>query len=203
MELDFSEIGDWPIAAKAISAVLLCAAVASGGYWLFTQDKLLQLKALKNKEPELKATFEARQAKAANLDAYEKQMEEIKLSFGAMLRQLPSKTEVANLLVDISQVGMSSGLEFELFKPGAEIPADFYAELPIQIRVIGDYHQFGEFVSKVAILPRIVTLHDFSIQRKEGEKLVMDITAKTYRYFDEGENTAAAANQGNQKQNKK
>jgi type IV pilus assembly protein PilO len=124
-------------------------------------------------------------------------MEEMKISFGAMLRQLPSKTEVANLLADVSQTGMSSGLEFELFKPGSEVPADFYAELPIQIRVIGDYHQFGEFVSKVAALPRIVTLHDFSIQGKDKEegKLAMDITAKTYRYFDEGENIAAAAGQ--------
>jgi type IV pilus assembly protein PilO len=196
-ELDFSEVGDWPTAAKAVSVVLLCATVVSGGYWLFTKDRLLQLEELKNKEPELKTAFEAKQAKAVNLEAYEKQMEEMKISFGAMLRQLPSKTEVANLLADVSQTGMSSGLEFELFKPGSEVPADFYAELPIQIRVIGDYHQFGEFVSKVAALPRIVTLHDFSIQGKDKEegKLAMDITAKTYRYFDEGENIAAAAGQ--------
>lgn len=188
-ELDFSEVGDWPIVAKAIAVILLCASVAGGGYWFFTKDKLLQLEELENKEPELKATFEAKQKKAANLEAYEKQMEEMKLSFGAMLRQLPSKTEVADLLVDVSQTGLSSGLEFELFKPSSEIPADFYAELPIQIRVLGDYHQFGEFVSKVAALPRIVTLHDFSIEggKKETGQLAMNITAKTYRYFDEGE----------------
>lgn len=194
-ELDFNEVGDWPTAVKTISAMLLCVAVASGGYWFFTKDKLLQLEELKNKEPELKTAFEAKQVKAANLEAYEKQMEEMKLSFGAMLRQLPSRTEVANLLIDISQTGMSSGLEFELFRPGSEVPADFYAELPIQIRVIGDYHQFGEFVSKVAALPRIVTLHDFSIQDKKEGKLAMDITAKTYRYFDEEENIAAVASQ--------
>lgn len=186
-ELDFSEIGDWPSVAKAIAVVLLCAALIGGGYWFFTKDKLAHLEQLKSKEPQLKATFEAKQAKAANLDVYKQQMEEMKLSFGAMLRQLPSKTEVADLLVDISQTGLFSGLEFEFFKPGSEVPADFYAELPIQIRVVGNYHQFGEFVSKVAALPRIVTLHDFSITRKnkDTEKLVMNITAKTYHYFDE------------------
>lgn len=196
MELDFGEIGDWPIAAKTVLVVLLCVSVVIGGYWFFTQDKWLQLKVLKNREPELKAALEAKQVKAANLKVYEKQLEKIKFSFESMLRQLSSKTEVASLLVDISQVGVSSGLEFELFKPGMEVPTDFYAELPIQIRVVGHYHQFGEFVSKVAALPRIVTLHDFFIQPKDGSegKLIMEIIAKTYRYFDEGENTAAAAN---------
>lgn len=196
-ELDFSEIGNWPATAKAIAVVLLCASVIGGGYWFFTKDKLLQLETLENKEPDLKATFEAKQKKAANLEAYEKQMEEMKLSFGAMLRQLPSKTEVADLLVDVSQTGLSSGLEFELFKPSSEVPADFYAELPIQMRVIGDYHQFGEFVSKVAALPRIVTLHDFSIENegKETGKLAMEITAKTYRYFDEDESVAGVSAQ--------
>ncbi len=201
-ELDFSEIGDWPIAAKAIAAAVLCAALVGAGYWFFTRDKLAQLAQLKSQESQLKTTFEIKQTKAANLNAYKRQMEEMKLSFGAMLRQLPSKTEVADLLVDISQTGLSSGLEFELFKPGSEIPADFYAELPIQIRVVGNYHQFGEFVSKVAALPRIVTLHDFAIIRKgkEAEKLVMNITAKTYHYFDENERRVSVAKQN---QNKK
>ncbi|ADJ27317.1 type 4a pilus biogenesis protein PilO [Nitrosococcus watsonii] len=195
-ELDFSEIGDWPAVAKAIAVLLIFAAVVGGGYWFFTKDKLLQLEEFEKKEPELKTTFEVKQAKAENLESYKKQMEEIQLSFGSMLRQLPSKTEVADLLVDISQTGLSSGLEFEFFKPGSELPADFYAELPIQIRVIGNYHQFGEFVSKVAALPRIVTLHNFAIenQDKESGKLAMDITAKTYRYFSEDENTTATRN---------
>ncbi|KFI23803.1 type 4a pilus biogenesis protein PilO [Nitrosococcus oceani] len=195
-ELDFSEIGDWPTVAKAIAVLFIFASVVGGGYWFFTKDEILQLEDFKKKEPELKATFEAKQAKAANLESYEKQMEEMKLSFGTMLRQLPSKTEVADLLVDISQTGLSSGLEFEFFKPSSELPADFYAELPIQIRVIGNYHQFGEFVSKVAALPRIVTLHNFAIenQDKESGKLAMDITAKTYRYFAEDETTAATRN---------
>lgn len=195
-ELDFSEAGDWPTVVKTIAVLLIFASVVGGGYWFFTKDMLLQLEGFKKKEPELKITFEAKQAKAENLESYEKQMKEMKLSFGTMLRQLPSKTEVADLLVDVSQTGLSSGLEFEFFKPGSELPADFYAELPIQIRVIGDYHQFGEFVSKVAALPRIVTLHNFSIenQDKDSGKLAMSITAKTYRYFGEDENTAATGN---------
>lgn len=194
-ELDFSEAGDWPIAIKAIAVALFCATLVGGGYWFLTKDKLTQLDQLKSQEPQLKTTFEIKQAKAANLDAYKKQMKGMRTSFGAMLRQLPSETEVADLLVDVSQTGLASGLEFELFKPGAEVPADFYAELPIQMRVIGNYHQFGEFVSKVAALPRIVTLHDFSVTRKDKStgKLVMNITAKTYHYFDEEGNKALAA----------
>lgn len=186
-ELDFNEAGDWPLATKVIMVVLLCAALAGGGYWFFIKDKLASLDQLKSKEPQLKAIFETRQAKAASLDAYKEQMKEMKASFGVMLRQLPGKTEVADLLVDVSETGLSSGLEFELFKPGAEVTSEFYAELPIQIRVVGNYHQFGEFVSKVAALPRIVTLHDFSIapKGKEAKELIMSITAKTYHYFDE------------------
>jgi type IV pilus assembly protein PilO len=124
------------------------------------------------------------------LAAYEQQLEEMRESFGAMLRQLPNKTEVAELLVDISQTGLASGLEFELFKPQNEIPQEFYAELPISIRVKGDYHEFGNFVSGVAALPRIVTVHDVDItQGKDGE-LTMDLLAKTYRYMDEEEGGA-------------
>ncbi|BAW81138.1 pilus assembly protein PilO [Candidatus Nitrosoglobus terrae] len=200
MELDFNEISDWPVTVKAVSVILLCTVVTGGGYWFFTQDLLSQLQMLRNKEPELKAIFESKQEKAANLGVYEQQMEEVKLSFGSILRQLPSKTEVANLLTDISEVGISTGLGFDLFKPRAEVPAEFYAELPIQIRVMGSYHQFGIFISEVARLPRIVTLHDFTIQHKEGEKLVMEITARTYRYFDQGESPAS---RGSQKRNNK
>jgi type IV pilus assembly protein PilO len=194
-ELDFSEAGDWPLVAKGIALVLLCAALAGGGYWLIIKDKLAQLEQLRNKEPQLKTVFETKQAKAASLELYKEQMEEIKRSFGTLLRQLPSKTEVADLLVDVSQMGLASGLEFELFRPGSEVPIDFYAELPIQIRVVGDYHQFGSFVSQVAALSRIVTLHDYSIARKskDTEKLIMDITAKTYRYFDENDGPVATA----------
>jgi type IV pilus assembly protein PilO len=115
----------------------------------------------------------------------------MKESFGAMLRQLPNKTEVAELLVDISQTGLASGLEFELFKPQAEVPKEFYAELPISIRVKGSYHEFGNFVSGVAALPRIVTVHDVNIEPDKDGELTMDILAKTYRYMDEDEQGGA------------
>ena len=143
--------------------------------------------------------FTGKAHQAANLPAYRAQMEEMKRSFGTMLRQLPSKTEVAELLVDISQTGLESGLEFELFKPEKEKPAEFYAELPIKIKVTGRYHQFGQFVSDVAALSRIVTLHDFTIaplkvQGKEPDALTMEVTAKTYRYLEEGEGEAEETN---------
>jgi type IV pilus assembly protein PilO len=158
------------------------------GYWFDTRDQLAELDRHERKEKQLKDTFKAKVNKAANLEAYKQQMVEMEQSFGAMLKQLPSRTEVAELLVDISQTGLASGLEFELFKPQGEVPLEFYAELPIQLRVIGEYHEFGNFVSGVAALPRIVTLHDFSISpQKEGGKLVMEAKAKTYRYLDEDE----------------
>jgi type IV pilus assembly protein PilO len=147
---------------------------------------------VEKKEVELRNTFETKQAKAANLDAYKKQLEEMKQSFGAMLRQLPNKTEVADLLVDVSQTGLASGLEFELFKPEAEVPREFYAELPIQLKVTGQYHEFGRFISGLAALPRIVTIHDIKIQQRNKQSdnnrlLELEATAKTYRYLDEEE----------------
>lgn len=201
-ELDFNNIGNWPNPAKAAAVGVLCIAVLGAGYWFDTRSQWEALSQIQDKEQELKQTFETRQMKAANLDAYTQQMEEMKQSFGAMLRQLPSQTEVEGLLVDISQTGLASGLEFELFKPEAEVPRDFYAELPIKIKVTGSYHQFGKFISGIAALPRIVTLHDISItqaQQKESAKkgaepsapLVMEITAKTYRYLEETKNPAA------------
>ena len=185
-DIDFSESGEWPLAGKIFFIVLLCALIWGGGYYFVLKDKQEQLKTLQQKEVQLKKTFEIKQAKAANLDAYKKQMKEMRVSFASMLKQLPKKSEVADLLVDISRTGLVNGLEFELFKPEAEHPVDFYAELPIKMRVTGTYHQFGEFVSGIAALPRIVTLHDFSMgpMNKSG-KMTMDITAKTYRYFDE------------------
>ncbi|RJQ45904.1 MAG: pilus assembly protein PilO [Gammaproteobacteria bacterium] len=195
-ELDFNNIGSWPNPAKAVAVGVLCIAVLGAGYWFDTKSQWETLTQSRQQEQELKQTFEAKQRKAANLDAYQQQMAEMKQSFGAMLRQLPSQTEVEGLLVDISQTGLASGLEFELFKPEAEIPRDFYAELPIRIKVTGSYHQFGNFISGIAALPRIVTLHDISItqapQKETGKKgtgpsapLVMEITAKTYRYLEE------------------
>lgn len=189
--LDFNDVGSWPAAAKVIAILLLSLAVLFAGYWFDTSQQLDLLEQAEKKEAELKETFKAKQIKAVNLEAYKQQMSDMERSFGAMLRQLPSKTEVAELLVDISQAGVANGLEFELFKPLAEIPAEFYSELPIDIKVTGHYHDFGKFVSDVAALPRIVTLHDISVSvGKSGEKgapaLTMSAQAKTYRYMEEG-----------------
>ncbi|MDJ0805597.1 MAG: type 4a pilus biogenesis protein PilO [Gammaproteobacteria bacterium] len=190
-ELDFSNIGIWPIPVKIVLVLLVCVLVGVGGYYLDTEDQLDRLTNIEKKEDELRKTFEVKQAKAANLDAYRKQLEEMKQSFGAMLRQLPNKTEVADLLVDVSQTGLAAGLEFELFKPEAEVPREFYAELPIQLKVTGQYHEFGNFISGLAALPRIVTIHDIKIEERKqtdaGKLLSLQATAKTYRYLDEEE----------------
>ncbi len=187
--LDIKDVGNWPIFIKGSAIAILCAMVLAAGFWFDTRNQLDELEQARKKENTLKADFVQKQHKAANLVVYERQMEEMKRSFGTMLRQLPSKTEIAELLVDISQTGLTNGLEFELFKPEAEVPADFYAVLPIQIKVTGDYHEFGKFVSDVAVLPRIVTLHDINIapvnDKKSGNKLIMEVTAKTYRYIEE------------------
>lgn len=193
--IDFNDVARWPKAVKVIAIVLLSAAVLGSGVWFDTRPQLEQLEKTRQKEKGLKEQFVTKQAKAANLDAYKAQMEEMRRSFGTMLRQLPSRTEVAELLVDVSQTGLQNGLEFELFKPEGERPADFYAELPIKIKVAGSYHEFGRFVSDVAALPRIVTLEDFTIgaasskdknSKAPSDALMMEVTARTYRYL-EGE----------------
>ncbi len=197
-ELDFNDVGSWPLPVKIGAIALVGLALLFAGYWFDTKQQLANLDVAKTREVELKTDFEAKAHKAINLDLYKQQMAEMERSFGAMLRQLPSQTEVAELLADISQTGLANGLEFDLFKPKDEIPAEFYAELPIQVKVTGVYHEFGAFVSAVAALPRIVTLHDISIspaQAKEikgsdlksdkGVVLVMEATAKTYRYIEE------------------
>jgi type IV pilus assembly protein PilO len=186
-ELDFSNIGDWPAVVKAILVLILCGGLVAGWYFLYTEDQYKQLERVEKVEQDLRQDFEIKQAKAANLEAYRQQLAEMQESFGSMLRQLPNKTEVADLLVDVSQTGLAAGLEFELFQPQGEVPKDFYAELPIKIRVIGDYHEFGEFVSGLAALPRIVTVHNIKISPRRGEsaELQLEATAKTYRYLDE------------------
>jgi len=197
--LDIKNIGNWPIAAKSAVIILLCAAVLGAGFWFDTRNQIENLEKVEKTEIDLKQSFEVKQKKAANLEPLKEQLAEMKQSFGAMLRQLPNKTEIEGLLVDISQSGLASGLEFELFKPEAEVPAEFYAIQPIRIRVTGDYHEFGEFVSTVAALPRIVTQHNITITpngSKEGaNKLVMEAIAKTYRYLEEDE--IQEANGGN------
>lgn len=188
-DLDINNIGAWPTPVKAIIIVVICAASLAIGYFLDIKKQQTTLQRAERQEITLKQDFEVKQAKAVNLDAYRQQMKEMEESFGAMLRQLPSKTEVEHLLVDISQTGLASGIEFKLFKPEKEVFTEFYAELPIKISMTGTYHQFGSFVSGVAALPRIVTLHNIVIKggSKDGGALTMDLTAKTYRYLDDDE----------------
>ena len=188
--LDPQNIGAWPLPIRIVVIAVFCAGI---GYATFHYDVNPQFDALEKVEKEegtLKVTFETKQKKAANLEALKEQLAEMKQSFGDMIRQLPDKTEVAGLIVDISQTGLAAGLEFKLFKPGKEKPAEFYSELPISITVVGDYHQLGEFVSGIAALPRIVTTHDISIQKSDKGgtgALIMQATAKTYRALDEEE----------------
>lgn len=187
-DLDFSNIGKWPTAVKVALIIIVCAAVGVAGFFLDIKKQISKLERAAKDEVTLKQEFENKQAKAVNLEAYKQQLKEIEESFGAMLRQLPSKTEVEGLLVDISQTGLASGIEFQLFKPEAERFIEFYAELPIKMKMTGTYHEFGNFVSGVAALPRIVTLHDISITGdKKSSRLSMEVTAKTYRYLDEAE----------------
>lgn len=188
-ELDFSEVGDWPLVVKLVLVVLLCALLGVGGYFGLITDQEEQLARVQREEKELRKEFENKQDRAANLENYKRQLALMEESFGAMRRQLPDKTEVADLLVDVSQTGLAAGLEFELFQPQGETPREFYAELPIKLRVKGTYHEFGEFISGLAALPRIVTIHNVHIspRNRKGNagELVLEATAKTYRYLDE------------------
>jgi len=198
LNLDPNNIGNWPGPLKGLVILILCAALLGAGYWFDTKEQLVVLKTAQKKEVELKGVFEFKQRKAANLESLREQLQEMKESFGNLLRLLPNKTEIEGLLVDISQSGLAAGLEFELFKPSAEQVAEFYAIQPITIRVTGTYHEFGNFVSAVASLPRIVTQHDISMnlvnKGSEGDsvELAMNMIAKTYRYLEEQEIEAAA-----------
>ena len=188
--LDPNNPGVWPTAFKSAVFVIVFAALVYAG-WHFDITQLREeLAGLKQKEAEQIQILEIRQRKVANLDALKDQMKEMEQSFDDMLRQLPNKTEVADLLIDISQTGLAAGLEFKLFEPKGETPREFYAELPINISIVGDYHQFGEFVSGIAALPRIVTTHDIQIQPLGADApaerpLSMTAVAKTYRALEE------------------
>lgn len=185
-ELELNEIGTWPWPAKILTILLISTLILFLGYWFDTKKQLTILATKQKEELDLKTTFEIKQHKAANLEAYKEQMNVMKASFGALLQQLPEKTEVPGLLEDISHQGLAAGLEFRSIRLQPEKEIDFYVELPIEISVIGNFHQFGEFVSNVASLPRIVTLHDFVIHpvanNASDDNLIMNITAKTYRY---------------------
>jgi type IV pilus assembly protein PilO len=206
--LDPNDIGRWPFVFRA-AAVSLTAVVAIGaGLYLFVyEEKIPLLEKAQQEEAELRVVFEGKQKKAANFDAYQEQLAEIERSFGAMLQQLPGKTEIPNLLVDISQTGLAAGLDEKLFQPAKENRKDFYAEKPIKIRLDGSYHEFGNFVSDIAALPRIVTLHDIEItpasKNSGDDDLVLNVTAKTYRYMDEEEVMSSEAAKRDEKKGKK
>lgn len=188
-ELDVNNLGAWPSAVKVIACALLLVLMLVLGYNFYLKDLQALLEGSQAEEVTLKEQFSGKAFQAANLDAYKVQMKEMEESFGSMLRQLPSDTEVPGLLEDITRVGLGSGLEFEEIKLKPEIAQQFYIELPIQIAVVGTYHDLAAFVSGVASLPRIVTLHDFDIKpASDGSmsKLRMNVLAKTYRYNDEG-----------------
>lgn len=186
-DLDFENIGSWPLVIKVVAWSLVFIACIGGGYKLTIEDALASLDRIESEESKLKQEFKKKAFEAANLDAYRAQMKEMQQSFGALVGQLPSDTEVPGLLEDITNKGIDNGLGFESIDLKSERSAEFYVELPIQISVIGSYHDMGSFVSGVAGLPRIVTLHDFVIEpvKDNKNKLAMNITAKTYRYKDD------------------
>jgi len=187
--LDVNDVGRWPTAFRVAVIVLVFVAVLGLGVWFtIVKDKHPQLQRAQSDEQELRLTFENKQKKAANYDDYKAQLAEIEQSFGTMLRQLPGETEIPSLIVDISQTGLAAGLQEKLFQPQSEIPRDFYAEKPINIRLTGGYHEIGNFVSGIAALPRIVTLHNISITPENADtfdSLSMEVVAQTYRYLDE------------------
>jgi type IV pilus assembly protein PilO len=197
-DLDFNDIGSAPTSVRYVILGFLLVIILAIGYFLLIKSKTEQLEMVQKLELGLRAEFEQKQAKAANLEAYEAQLAEMQELLETMFRQLPSRTEMDKLLVDVSQTALGAGIDVQLFQPNAEAYHDFYAERPISVRMLGDYHQFGEFVSGVASLPRVVilTMHDISLRRANERdigattndgRLILEGTVKTYRYIDEEE----------------
>lgn len=189
--LDPKNPGNWPLYVRIAVVIIAMVVVAGGGYYQFVTPLLDELAGVQQEEVGLKETFEAKQRKVAALDALKEQLAEMERSFGTMLRVLPSKAEIANLLIDISQTRLANSLEEELFQPQGEAPKEFYAEVPNKITVVGTYHEMGGFVSGVAALPRIVTIEDVDIKAAPApgakDNLRMNAVAKTYRYLDDSE----------------
>jgi len=187
--LDANDIGRWPLVFRAgVIGIVFLLVVSLGIYTIIIQDKSPALKRAQAEEETLRVSFKAKQRKAANYDAYKAQLAQMEQSFGTMLRQLPGETEIPSLIVDISQTGLAAGLQEKLFQPQPEVPRDFYAEKPITISLTGGYHEIANFVSGVAALPRIVTLHDINIAPESADRfdhLTLQVTAKTYRYLEE------------------
>lgn len=189
--LDVNDIGRWPLVFRAaVIAITFVAVIGVGTYMTIYKDKAPKLTRAEAKEKDLLLAFDNKQRKAANYDAYKAQLEQIEQSFGTMLRQLPGETEIPSLIVDVSQTGLAAGLQEKLFQPQGEVPRDFYAEKPIKIVLSGGYHEIANFVSGVAALPRIVTLHNINISPESADsydRLNMEVTAQTYRYLEEAE----------------
>lgn len=196
--LNNNDPGTWPLVPKVTILIGLLLAVISGGWWFLWQDQLGILADAETNEAKLKNEFVDKKRQAVNLDLYRQQQEEIDKSFGALLKQLPNRSEVEALLVEVNQAGLGRGLQFDLFKPASEVVKDFYAELPISVKINGNYHDFGAFAADVAKLPRIVTLNNVSITPDQSDKakgtksqstgkLIMEMEIKTFRYLDEEE----------------
>lgn len=185
--LDPNDPGQWPLLPRVTFLLAVFFAIVLGGWWLDWSDQWSQLESKREEETRLKQEWKEKKEQAVNLPEYKRQLSEIDRQFGALLKQLPNRSEMEALLADINQAGLGRGLQFELFKPGSEVMKDFYAELPIAVRVIGNYHDLGEFVSDVAQMPRIVTLNDIAIETQKDGVLKFDATAVTYRYLDDEE----------------
>jgi type IV pilus assembly protein PilO len=199
--LDFNNSGAWPLQIKIAACVLLGLLIVGATWYFFVSDQRLVLESKELEEQKLREDFQGKQGRAANLEPLKQQLAQMEVMLQQMLRQLPSKNEMPDLIVDVSQTALASGITNELFQPGAEVPQEFYAEKPIVLRMVGSYHQFGAFVSGVASLPRVVimTMHDISLKPRDGNlnTLVLEGTVKTYRYLEEEEEVATAAPAGN------
>lgn len=193
-QLELSTIGDWPQPVKIALIAATAVVMAIVLYLFLISPQQQDLNRYDAEEIQLRTSFEQKQAKAVNLDSYRAQLRDMRSTFNVMLRQLPSRSEVANLLIDVSQAGIAAGLEFELFQPQAEVNRGFYSEMPISLRVVGNYHQFGEFISALAAMPRIMTVHNIRIRRDTRQpRLIMEAVAKTYYYLEEDEQEPARA----------
>ncbi|MHB1374521.1 MAG: type IV pilus inner membrane component PilO [Thauera sp.] len=202
--LDPNDPGLWPAAPRVAVFAALLALTIAGFWWFDWQDQVATLQQRQSEEVQLRESWVAKKRQAVNLEEHRRQLEEIDRQFGALLKQLPNRAEMDSLLSDINQAGLGRGLQFELFKPGADVVKEFYAEMPIDVRLTGVYHDLGEFVADVARMPRIVTLNDIAIQAEKDGRLKLETKATTYRYLDEEElaqqrAAAQAAKQGNKK----
>lgn len=185
--LNPNDPGAWPMAPKIVLLLVLFVAILAGGWWFLWSDQLTELEGKQQEEEKLKQEYLDKKKQAVNLDLYTQQLAEIDRSFGALLKQLPNKAEIEALLVEVNQAGLGRGLQFELFKPGSEQAKDFYAELPVTVKINGSYHDLGAFAADIAKLPRIVTLNNISIASAPGGQLTLDALIKTFRYLDEEE----------------